>query len=236
MKKLFILFVLCSIYVAALATGTNQPAHVASVDSTSTSSEAGHEWVDLGLPSGNKWATMNIGANAPEEYGIYFAWGEIEGKDSYSWASYKWMKKKKADPQNITRYLSAKNAQLNPTDDVAHIVWGGTWCMPTEKDLKELFKWCSSVWTDNYNGTGIAGRIFTSKVAGYTDRSIFFPAAGIRAAEKTQRTNFNGNYWTKSLDEKHTDSAKILYFGQNFAGSDYSALRYYGITVRAICK
>ena len=108
----------------------------------------GHAYVDLGLTSKTKWATMNVGANSPTDYGLYFAWGETtgytasqvgigEGKKAFSWSDYKYG----TSSSNLTKYNSTdKKTHLEMTDDAAHVNWGGDWHMPTEEQCKELLK------------------------------------------------------------------------------------------------
>ena len=125
----------------------------------------GHEYVDLGLPSGLKWAKCNVGATSPEEYGLYFAWGEttgytgeqVPGVRAFDFASYTAL---------------GISANLTLEQDAAHANLGGNWRMPTQAECQELFDNCNVVWTDDYNGTGVAGMMFTSKVNG---NSVFFP-------------------------------------------------------------
>ena len=138
--------------------------------------------VDLGLPSGVKWASFNVGASVPEEYGYFYAWGETETKSNYYWDSYKWCN---GSSKSLTKYNSFSGwgtvynkTVLDSEDDVAHVNLGGGWRMPTDADWTELRDNCSWTWTDNYNRTGIKGRIVTSNIEGYKDRSIFLPAAG----------------------------------------------------------
>ena len=165
---------------------------------------AAAEAVDLGLPSGTKWANINVGAEAPEDYGLYFSWGETVGYTSdtsdgrsFDWASYKWMNEGGISWQQINKYqiqdgrTSACWYQLNEDtgdyefigdgkrvldleDDAAHANWGGDWRMPTYEDILELQANTTSEWITV--GT-VSGRKFTSKTNG---NSIFLPAAGNR--------------------------------------------------------
>ena len=133
------------------------------------------EAIDLGLPSGTKWANMNVAASTPEEYGGYYAWGETEEKDNYSWSTYKWCR---GSYDTQTKYCTDSSygtvdnkTVLDPEDDVAHVKWGGTWRMPTLDEQKELLNKCTWNWTtqngvNGYKGTGPNGN------------SIFLPAAG----------------------------------------------------------
>lgn len=132
----------------------------------------GHAYVDMG--NGLKWATMNVGASSPEEYGDYFAWGETIAKTSYSWSSYKW-----GLGTSLSKYTRPDGLYLlESEDDAATINWGSTWRMPTDAEWTWLRENCTWTWTSDYNGSGIAGCIITSNIQGYQDRSIFLPAAG----------------------------------------------------------
>lgn len=145
------------------------------------------EYVDLGLPSGLKWATFNVGATKPEEYGGLFAWGETTPRPAASftqyWNTYKWCNGSK---DRITKYCidssfwGSSDPMDNKTvldleDDAARANWGDSWRMPTDEEWNELIENCTWTWTDNYNGTGVAGGIVTSNKPGYTDKSIFLP-------------------------------------------------------------
>ena len=138
-----------------------------------------HEYVDLGLPSGIKWATCNVGASAPEEYGGYYAWGETETKDDYGWDTYKWCK---GSEDTMTKYCTQSKygtvdnkTVLDPEDDVAHVKWGGNWRMPTLDDLQALHLLCTWTWTTQ---SGTNGFKVTSNSNG---NSIFLPATGFRS-------------------------------------------------------
>ena len=108
-----------------------------------------HEWVDLGLPSGTLWATMNVGASCSEDDGDYFAWGETEPKDVYDWSTYKWCN---GSEYTQTKYCSNSDygtvdykTELDPEDDAAYVNWGSSWRMPTEQQLKELIYVCTDI-------------------------------------------------------------------------------------------
>ncbi|MBQ8056015.1 MAG: hypothetical protein IJ270_04275, partial [Paludibacteraceae bacterium] len=140
----------------------------------------GHEYVDLGLSV--KWATYNVGATTPEDYGDYFAWGEVEPKDYYDWSSYKYCN---GTDTSLTKYCNDINygfnkfidnkLELDLEDDAASVNWGGKWRMPTADELDDLRYSCTWEWTTQ---NGVVGLLGTSRVEGYTDRTIFFPAAG----------------------------------------------------------
>lgn len=191
--------------------------------------------VDLGLPSGLKWASFNLGASKPEEYGDYFAWGETEPKDVYSWSTYKWC----IDGNNhaITKYCIDSQygnneftdgvTILNPEDDAAYANLGGEWRMPTDWEWAELFNNCSSTWTTE---NGVYGCLFTSKDTG---NSIFLPAAGSMLNTTVYSEGSYCFYWSSSLDTHSSDSALAMYFGSNEQGTD-DASRYGGTPIRPV--
>lgn len=156
-----------------------------------------HEFVDLGLPSGLKWATCNIGANAPEEYGNYYAWGETEPKDDYRGNKYF------ADDYSTTDRLLKYNVNpqqgdvdnktvLDPEDDVAHVVWGGTWRMPTDEEHRELRLKCQ------WENTTLNG-VKVTKITGPNGNCIYLPYTGRRMYAMTLSADTEGYYWTSSL-------------------------------------
>ena len=143
----------------------------------------GQEYVDLGLSV--NWATCNVGADKPEDYGDYYAWGETEPKSEYTWENYKFRKSGDADYNvKLSKYgvkVDGKTV-LDPEDDVAHEKWGGSWRIPSEAEFQELFDNCTTI-RDSLNG--IYGYRLTSKLPGYTDRSIFLPDAGHKWRSET---------------------------------------------------
>ena len=149
--------------------------------------------VDLGLPSGLKWAAGNIGATNPEDYGLYFAWGETTGYTADQVRS-----GVRAFTKDVYNAGSAGSISTNLTlaQDAAHVNLGGNWRMPTQAEFQELIDKCNVVWTENYNGTGVKGRIFTSKVNG---NSVFLPAAGHCTNSSVYRVGLYGYYWLASL-------------------------------------
>ena len=147
--------------------------------------------VDLGLPSGLKWAKFNIGANAPEEHGDYFAWGETTEKNVYSWGWYLCQQSecgKSADPF-IKNYQSAGTYILGPAYDAAHIQWGGRWRMPTQDDFKELKENCSC---EKTTVNGVSGYRYT----GWNGNSIFLPDGQIKNGPNLTSDVFKSAYWT----------------------------------------
>ena len=155
-----------------------------------------HEYVDLGLPSGTLWATCNIGASSPEQYGSYFAWGETKPKETYTWENYKWCKGTwdslmKYNFQNYYGTVDNKN-ELEPADDAAQANWGLSWQMPTKAQQDELHEHCSWQWTtmngvNGYLGTGPSGK------------TLFLPAAGYKDGTRIVSEGKFGYYWSHSL-------------------------------------
>lgn len=189
----------------------------------------GQEYVDLGLPSGLKWATCNVGANAPEESGDFFAWGETE---AYNEGTYKWYMYY-GSKQKITKYCtdSQKGTVDNKTileeeDDAAHVNWGGSWRMPTNTELDELREKCSWIWASQ---NGVNGY----KVKGPNGNTIFLPAAGYPYYGNITDVGSYGGYWSSSLDEILNSFAYSLSF-ESDSYSCPSALRNSGRVVRPV--
>lgn len=182
--------------------------------------------VDLGLPSGTKWATCNVGATSPEEYGNYYAWGETTTKDTYSWGTYKYG----SDP---TKYNSTdKLTTLEAADDAATANWGKEWRTPTSAEWQELIDNCTWNWIINYNETGVKGYIFTSKTNGNT---IFLPAAGYHLYADLCGVGIYGFYLSSSLDTDDPYCARNAYFNSHTVWGDIDS-RYCGQSVRPVLK
>ena len=195
-----------------------------------------HEYVDLGLPSGTLWATCNVGANSPEEFGDYFAWGETEPKDEYSWSTYKWCR---GSSNTMTKYCQESNdgyngftdtlAELLPEDDAATANWGSGWQIPSWKQLHELI---NSDYTTTLFATqnGVGGRLITSKSNG---NSIFLPATSSCGGEYGNE-GVDGYYWTRTT---HGTRSYSLYFGfYSEEGLIWNYYRYNGQSVRPVWK
>ena len=179
-----------------------------------------HQYVDLGLSV--LWATCNVGATTPEEYGDYFAWGETEPKEVYDWSTYKWCD---GTENSITKYNTTDGLKtLLPEDDAAHVNWGGEWRMPSEAELTELREYCTWQWTTQ-NGT--AGYIVT----GPNGNSIFLPDAGYRIT--TTHTIGTAYYWTRDLNTTAIQNANGIYFNQDRTGKDKYRRRC-GFSVRPV--
>ena len=192
-----------------------------------------HEWVDLGLPSGTKWATCNVGASSPEEYGDYFAWGETEPKDSYSWSNYRWCN---GSYNTMTKYcihsdygnngFTDNKTVLDPEDDAATANWGEPWHMPTMEQMQEVYDNCSRQWT---LVNGVNGILVTGPNGG----QVFLPAAGYRWFDDLIDEGSYGNYWPSSLFPYNSGYACDLGFGSSIWGWSI-CYRYYGQSVRAV--
>ena len=189
-----------------------------------------HECVDLGLSV--KWATCNVGASSPEEYGDHYAWGETETKDYYDWGTYKWCN---GSFSTLTKYCtSSKKGTVDnktvsdPDDDVAHVKWGGKWRMPTDAELTELREKCTWTWTTQ---GGTKGYEVTSKSNG---NSIFLPAAGYRIYNSFSGVGSYGYYWSASLYESGpSDARSVSFYSRKVNRSQNS--RYYGRSIRPVC-
>ena len=183
-----------------------------------------HAYIDLGLPSGTLWATCNVGANAPEEYGDYFAWGETQPKNVYNWSTYQYY-----DGGNLTKYTGSDGLViLLPEDDAATANWGDEWRMPTKEEWQELFDYymLDITWTQQ---NGVNGRLITAP----NGNSLFLPAAGYREDFGFSDVGLYGGYWSSSLDTDIQSEAWLIYFRRNRYGMYYSP-RYYGRSVRAV--
>jgi hypothetical protein len=199
-----------------------------------------HDYVNLGLPSGTLWATCNVGADTPEDYGDYFAWGETQPKDWYDWSTYQYCK---GSYNMLTKYCNNSHYGYNgftdnltilqPSDDAATVNWGSDWRMPTKEEWQELYQNTTHIWTTQ---NGVNGWSFTAS----NGNSLFLPASGNRWGGDLYGACMNGNYWSSSLHTLHTFNpgyAWYLYF--NFL-SDYPFVdsngRNYGLSVRPVLE
>ena len=180
--------------------------------------------IDLGLPSGTKWADCNIGATMPQSSGSYYAWGETEEKKEYTWKNYKWCD---GSSNNITKYNNAdKKTVLDPSDDVARVKWGGKWQIPTEEMFNELLEKCTKKWTTL---NGVNGYQFI----GPNGNSIFFPTTGSRVDLNLNNADIKGSYNLKSL---YTDiyNCPTFYFGKDSISTRCYGGRHAGRPVRPV--
>ena len=195
----------------------------------------GFEYVDLGLPSGTLWATMNVGASKPSDAGLYFQWGDTvgytaeqvgigEGKKEFAldWSDYKF-----GIYPNFTKYTTT-GATLELEDDAAHVYMGGDWHMPTPIQISELLNNTTNTWTTQ---DGVNGRLFTSKKDG--TKSIFIPAAGYAWDGSVQDSGDGGGVLSSVLNAGDVDFGQNLFFvsGSVFLGN---GVRYGGLSVRGV--
>ena len=222
-------------------------AGLASLSSCKDDEPDTREWVDLGLPSGTLWATCNVGASAPEEYGYYFAWGETKPKNNYDLNHYKWYNQ---DDNYYTKYNQSyskgyydesgnyvpvvtkdNKTELDPEDDAAYVNWGPSWRMPTHEQQQELVEQCTWTWTTRNGVYGMQG-------TGPNGKTIFFPAAG-------WHTNWNlndsllceGSYcccWSRTLYPLVSEYAYNLNFFSGDYYLNYPSARNVGFSVRAV--
>lgn len=194
----------------------------------------GYAYVDLGLPSGTLWATMNVGANSETDYGLYFAWGETQGYadasngKAFSLNDYKW-----STDSNLTKYNSTDGKTvLDLEDDAAAVNMGGQWHMPTQEQVQELLNNTTDAWVTDYKGSGINGILFTSKTD--TNRKLFIPAAGICGEGSVVESGNSGHVWSRSLGGSDDDSdAWRLYL--NARETNFSSYaRCEGLSVRGV--
>ena len=171
---------------------------------STTNTVNGYEWVDLGLSV--KWATKNVGADNPSDYGGYYAWGETSTKSSYDRSNCFDCLDSKGDSWGT--YKIGGKTRISPTSghDTARENWGGTWRMPTDAEFDELCKKCTWTWTTQ---GGHNGYLVTSKANG---KSIFLPAASSRYGSDTKTVGESGFYWSSTLSSSYSDFACYLYF------------------------
>ena len=207
-----------------LMVGTSKVAEISVIQDAQSRYEA----VDLGLSV--KWASCNVGAESPEDYGGYYAWGETEEKSNYEWSTYKWYN---GSYDTMTKYCTDSSygtvdnkTILDPEDDVAHVEWGGSWRMPTLDEIKELGKKCTWEWTTVNGVTGY-------KVTGPNGNSIFLPAAGDRRGTEVIYRGSRGYYWSGTLYESNSGGAYFLAFDVGGHGWNYY-YRIYGRPVRPV--
>lgn len=202
------------------------------VDGEKCATSITYNAVDLGLPSGTLWADRNVGADSPEAYGDYFAWGETTTKDTYDWSTYKWCQ---GSETTMTKYNTKgshgtvdNKTTLDLEDDAAYVNMGYEWRMPTQAEQEELINECTWTWITQ-NGTN------GYKVTGTNSNSIFLPAAGGRVDSDLLAAGSNSLYWSSSLYEGGPAAAWDLHFVSSDRGM-YAHYRYIGQSVRAVVR
>ena len=192
-----------------------------------TGTENNYKYVDLGLPSGLKWATCNVGATSPEQAGLYFAWGETTGYTANDVTS--GVRAFIEDEYNAGPAASI-NTDITLEYDAAHVNMGGNWRMSTKAEFQELLDNCDGTWISSYMGKGVAGRLYTSKANG---NSVFFPAAGYCYDSSMGDVGLFGNYWSASWAPSFSAWLLSFYSGGQ---SVFSNKGHYGQPVRGVCK
>ena len=189
--------------------------------------------MDLGLSS--RYATCNLGANSPEDLGDYFAWGELEPKSKYDTVNYLY-----SVEDNYKYGQEGDCPKLDPTikkvldlqDDVANLRMGGSWRIPSLEDIAELHNRCSWKWTTL---KGVRGYLIKSMVEGYSDQSIFLPAAGFVLHGETVNVEKAGYYWTSALYNQNALHAIATVFDRQILIKYLPNPRYAGLTIRPVC-
>ena len=221
------------------------------------------EYVLMGEGYNLKWATCNVGAVNPEDYGDLYSWGATNTQSSYNWGSYPYMAGGESSWQHINKYTFADGqtsaswydgstfkgdngdgvehkdlASYDYIDDVARQSWKGTWRTPTMAEWTALrntdnFTWA---WTNDYNGTGVKGRTVTSKVSGYEGNQIFLPAAGYYFGSTLADRGSGGYYWSSSLRANHSRDAQYILFFSSGKPEGTDCGRQIGQSVRAVAE
>ena len=200
-----------------------KPAKPVSKPRSTTGTLNGYDWVDLGLSV--KWATKNVGADSPSDYGDYFAWGETRPKSSYTWSNC--FDCLDDEGKSWGTYKIGGKTRIAPScgHDTAREIWGSTWRMPTIAELEELCNKCT--WTFTFLGG--------YKVTGPNGNSIFLPAAGWRYGTDRYNVGEYGYYWSSTLSSLYSNYARYLYFnsGNHYTNDNY---RRDGRSVRPVTK
>ena len=198
----------------------------------------GHNYVNLGLPSGTLWATCNVGAYNPEDYGDYFAWGETQSKTTYNWSTYMYCN---GDYNQLTKYCTQSDfgfdgftdnlKVLKPTDDAATANWGEGWSTPTNKQWAELLTKCTAT---SFTRNGVKGCLITAR----NGNKIFLPAASNLNDDVSRIVGEDGSYWSSSLNKSYPDYANGFRFILRWNDFDLydDLVRCYGRTIRPVCS
>lgn len=248
MKRLASVLMFGSVLLASCSGNEDTPVSPAHVNDMGNA-PSGVRLIDLGLPSGTKWANMDLGAAGENQPGLFFAFGEVEGygfdtNDGhfFFWNTYKWgsgtdtsagIAKYQIDDHQEGCWYDAdgnfigdgKNV-LAPEDDAAVVLWGGKWRMPTEAEMRELVNGCTY---EMMTIDGQRGCLFTSKTNGAT---IFFPASGDRSQDEVKGLNQLGFYWTNTVNSENTKGAMILFISDTPMVN--SGLRFGGRSIRPV--
>ena len=204
----------------------SKPAKPVSKPRPTTGTLNGYDWVDLGLSV--KWATKNVGADSPSDYGDYFAWGETRPKSSYTWSNC--FDCLDNEGKSWGTYKIGGKTSISPTSgrDTARENWGGTWRIPTIAEFEELCNKCDWTWTSQ-------GRHKGYKVTGPNGNSIFLPATGWRDGTDSNYVGEYGLYWSSTLSSSYSEGSRYLVFGSRNHLTDYDYRRY-GFCVRPVTE
>ena len=223
MRKIKFFAALCCTAMLFAACEKNEPKEANNHDTKNDTKEA----VDLGVSV--KWATCNLGATKPEEYGNYYAWGETTTKSTYSWSTYKYG----SDYNALTKYCTNSDygtvdnkTILEAADDAATQNWGSNWRMPTIDEWNELLKKCTWTWTTLNGKNGY-------EVKATNGNSIFLPAAGGRFYDELNYAGSYGYYWSSSLYTYDPYYPQRVYFDSDNRSADYYSRRC-GLSVRPV--
>lgn len=236
--------------------GGDSNGNVSAVSVYKSGTENGHDYVDLGLTSGTKWATCNVGATTPQDSGNYYAWGGVTEKETYNLSTYLDGKISSKFDWGTDKDLLKGVADIAGTQyDAAKANWGGKWRMPTKAQQNELRNECYWVWTNNYNGSNVSGFIVykakksshkgkccgslavaeksVEKSYSLSDSHIFLPTAGRQSGDYLQE---GGHYWSSSLSNTDkADACDISFYFYDEYIKDHECSRPVGQSVRAVC-
>lgn len=235
MKKIFVFFIICAVALFTACTPDNPTNPNIPETPTDTPDDPGQSndekivAVDLGLSV--KWATCNVGANKPSDYGNYFAWGEVLPKTNYSEDNYKWLKYYVDISEfELKKYYYGDGLKvLLNEDDAASVNWGGKWRMPTNKEMEELEQSC--LWEQTIND-GVKGW----EVTGPNGKTIFFPSAGRYIDTSIDSKGSMGEYWSSTLFEDMHECACIFVFSNGIKGvGTHFEYRERGLPIRPVC-
>ena len=217
-----------------------QPTEKFKLSETSCPDSNHPHMIDLGLPSGTKWACCNVGAHSPEQYGGYYAWGEVSEQSVYNEVTYKYATGVNTDGDGwyddyhsdtglygVWQYLG--NDIAGTQYDVAHVKWGGSWVMPSLDQIEELKKQCTYKWATL---NGVYGMRFTGSSSG----SIFLPATGHRWYGDHYNAGSEGDYWSSTQDPDYSPNAYYLYFILDYASLGRRYDRCCGLSVRPVVR
>ena len=213
--------------------GCNKPEEEPEEEPNNNEESFNPTYVDLGLPSGTLWASCNVGAETPEGYGDYFAWGETETKTTYGWSTYKYAN---GGSDQLTKYCDTASSGYNgftdnltvllPEDDAATANWGSGWCMPIKEQWEELYQNTTHTWTTQ---NGVNGRLFTAS----NGNSLFLPATGFRWGADLTLVDSYGYYWSSSLNTDNPNTASDIGITPDGFNMNIT-YRFSGLTVRPV--